>query len=66
MAREDIERQIEEAARSFDAELHTKAFAETHSDAAQLAWMLSALPPVRGHVILDLSRALAAKNRGVA
>jgi ubiquinone/menaquinone biosynthesis C-methylase UbiE len=54
MASDDIESQVEEAARSFDAELHTKAFAETHSDAMQLAWMLSSLSPVSGQVILDL------------
>ncbi|NIM27598.1 MAG: methyltransferase domain-containing protein [Gammaproteobacteria bacterium] len=54
MARDDIERQVQEAARSFDAELHTRAFVETHSDAAQLAWMLSFLRPAPNQVILDL------------
>lgn len=54
MACDDIERSIQEAARSFDAELHTEAFAETHSDAAQLAWMLSALAPEGDQAILDL------------
>ena len=54
MARDQIERTIEEAARSFDAELHTQAFAETHSDAAQLAKMLSFLSPEQGQRILDL------------
>jgi ubiquinone/menaquinone biosynthesis C-methylase UbiE len=54
MARDDIERRIEEAARSFDAELHTKAFAETHSDTAQLARMLSFLSTASGQRILDL------------
>ena len=54
MAFDHIEKSIQEAARSFDAELHTEAFAETHSDAAQLAWMLSRLAPEGGRAILDL------------
>lgn len=54
MACDDIQKKIEEAARSFDAELHTQAFAETHSDAAQLARMLSLLPLRTGQTILDL------------
>jgi ubiquinone/menaquinone biosynthesis C-methylase UbiE len=54
MARDNMEQTIREAARSFDAELHTKAYAETHSDAAQLAWMLSFLSPTAGQRILDL------------
>jgi ubiquinone/menaquinone biosynthesis C-methylase UbiE len=49
-----IDAQIAEAARSFDAVLHTKAYAETHSDSAQLVRLLSFLSPGRGQVILDL------------
>jgi ubiquinone/menaquinone biosynthesis C-methylase UbiE len=49
-----IEARIAEAARSFDAELHTKAYAETHSDSAQLVRLLSFLSPGRDQVILDL------------
>ena len=32
---------VEQAARSFDAELHTQAYAQTHSDAVQLAGLSS-------------------------
>jgi hypothetical protein len=49
MAPDENEARIAEAARSFDAELHTKAYAETHSDAAQLARLLSFLSPPHGH-----------------
>lgn len=45
---------VAEAARSFDAELHTRAYAETHADAGQLARLLAYLSPADGQVILDL------------
>jgi len=45
---------VEQAARSFDAELHTQAYAQTHSDAAQLAQLLAFLAPADGQSILDL------------
>ena len=51
---EKIKARIAEAARSFDAELHTKAYAETHSDSAQLVRLVSFLSPGRDQVILDL------------
>lgn len=51
---EKIEARIAEAARSFDMELHTHAYNENHSDAAQLARLLSFLSPGRDQVILDL------------
>ena len=51
---EKIEARIAEAASSFDSELHTRAYAETHSDSAQLMRLLSFLSPGRDHVILDL------------
>ena len=54
MSSHDIDKKIEEAARSFDAELHTEAFAETHSDAAQLECMLSFLLPDESQAVLDL------------
>jgi ubiquinone/menaquinone biosynthesis C-methylase UbiE len=54
MVADETDRRIEEAARSFDAELHTQAFAETHSDAAQLERLLSYLSLADGQVILDL------------
>jgi ubiquinone/menaquinone biosynthesis C-methylase UbiE len=54
MDREKIKARIADAARSFDAELHTKAYEETHSDAAQLARLLAFLSPARDDVILDL------------
>jgi ubiquinone/menaquinone biosynthesis C-methylase UbiE len=54
MEPDEIKARVAEAARSFDAELHTAAYAETHSDAAQLARLLSLLSPVYGQVVLDL------------
>lgn len=45
---------IEESARAFDAELHTPAYVETHSDAAQLDWLVSALCVATPHRVLDL------------
>jgi ubiquinone/menaquinone biosynthesis C-methylase UbiE len=54
MPHDEIQAQIAEAASSFNAELHTKAYAETHSDAAQLARLWSSLSPAHGQVILDL------------
>lgn len=51
---DEVEARIAEAARSFDAELHTKAYVQTHSDASQLARLLSFLSPAHGQVILDL------------
>lgn len=51
---EEIEARISEAARSFNAVLHTKAYAETHSDSAQLERLLSFLSARREHVILDI------------
>lgn len=50
----EVEARIAEAARSFDAELHTQEYAETHSDEQQLARLLSFLSPVDGQAILDL------------
>lgn len=35
---DDIAARIAEAARSFDAELHTKTYGQTHSEPAQLAY----------------------------
>lgn len=44
MKREDIRAHVRQAAKSFDAELHTEAYAELHSDAARrhmwLGWTL--------------------------
>jgi len=51
---EEIEARISEAARSFNAVLHTKAYAETHSDSAQLERLLSFLSAGREQVILDI------------
>jgi len=45
---------IEEAARAFDTELHTQAYMETHSDAAQLDWLVSALCISAPRNVLDL------------
>lgn len=45
---------IAQAARAFDAELHTKAYRETHADFAQLSRLLSFLPENNGQVFLDL------------
>jgi SAM-dependent methyltransferase len=45
---------VAEAARGFDAELHTRAYAQTHSDSAQLARLLAFLAPAAGQLILDL------------
>jgi ubiquinone/menaquinone biosynthesis C-methylase UbiE len=54
MELEDIRACIEQAAKSFDAELHTKACAELTSDAAQLHRLVSYLAPQEGQVLLDL------------
>lgn len=54
MAPKETKARIAEAARSFDAELLTKTYAETTSDSAQLAQLLSFLSPRRDQVILDL------------
>ncbi len=45
---------VAEAARSFDAELHTRAYAETHADSEQLRRLLAFVAPAAGQVILDL------------
>jgi ubiquinone/menaquinone biosynthesis C-methylase UbiE len=54
MKQEDVRAHIEQTARSFDGELHTKAYAETHSDAAQLRCLLSRLAPQEKQAMLDL------------
>lgn len=54
MKREDIRAHIRQAAKSFDAELHTRAYAELLSDAAQLRRLLSYLTPQGKQVLLDL------------
>ena len=46
---------IEQAARSFDAELHTEAYAVTHADLDQLNHLLTFLPDTGDQVILDLA-----------
>lgn len=45
---------IDQAARVFDAELHTKAYRATHSDANQLDWILSELCAGGPGSVLDL------------
>lgn len=47
-------RLIDQAARSFDAELHTGDYGKTHSDAGQLAWMVSKLCTGAPRRVLDL------------
>ena len=49
---------VEQAARSFDAELHTQAYAQTHSDAAQLAQLLAFLVKLTG------ARAVLEQDKG--
>lgn len=46
--------QIEHTARSFDAQLLTKEYAEIHSDSAQLSRLVSFLSPRAGETYLDL------------
>jgi ubiquinone/menaquinone biosynthesis C-methylase UbiE len=45
---------IEESAQAFDAELHTPAYTETHSDASQLDRQVSALCAAAPQNVLDL------------
>jgi len=45
---------IAAAVRGFDAELHTQAYAQTHSDNVQLARLVEFLAPAPGHLVLDL------------
>ena len=54
MVPDQTQAKIAEAASSFSAVLHTEAYAETHSDAAQLARLRASLSPAHGQVILDL------------
>ena len=54
MATDEIQAKVAEAASSFGAVLHTEAYAETHSDAAQLTRLRAFLSPAHGQVILDL------------
>jgi ubiquinone/menaquinone biosynthesis C-methylase UbiE len=49
-----IKAHIARAAKSFDLELHTESYAETHSDAAQLRRLLSFLSPRGKQTFLDL------------
>lgn len=46
---------IKQAARSFDAELHTQAYRTTHADIDQLNRLISYLPGKDNQVILDLA-----------
>jgi ubiquinone/menaquinone biosynthesis C-methylase UbiE len=51
---DEVREHIEQAARRFNAELHTESYAETHSDSAQLRRLLSLLSPRGKQVFLDL------------
>jgi ubiquinone/menaquinone biosynthesis C-methylase UbiE len=51
---DEVRAHIEHTARSFDAQLHAKNYAEVHSDSAQLRRLLSFLSPRAGEVYLDL------------
>lgn len=46
---------IKQAARSFDAELHTQDYSKTHADLNQLNRLISFLPTADHQVILDLA-----------
>jgi SAM-dependent methyltransferase len=51
---DEVRAHIEQAARRFNAELHTKSYEETHSDPAQLRRLLAFLSPQDEQVFLDL------------
>lgn len=51
---DDSDARIAEAAREFDAVLHTEAYAHIHADDAQLARLLTHLAPRPGQTVLDL------------
>lgn len=55
METKEVKTLIAQATRAFDAELHTKAYRETHADFAQLNRLLSLLPEDNSQVFLDLS-----------
>ena len=46
---------VRQAARAFDAELHTQAYSATHADWVQLNRLLSYLPPLTERAVLDLA-----------
>ena len=54
MKPDEVSAHIEQAASSFNAELHTKSYEETHSDPAQLRRLLAFLSPQGKEVFLDL------------
>ena len=54
MEKKRVKALISEAARAFDAELHTNAYRVTHADQAQLNRLLSFVPEVPNQVFLDL------------
>jgi ubiquinone/menaquinone biosynthesis C-methylase UbiE len=54
LERKEVKTLIAQARRAFDAELHTKAYRETHADYAQLNRLLSFLPENNSLVFLDL------------
>ncbi len=54
MKPEETRAHIQKAARSFDAELHTESYAETHSDSAQLRRLVAFLSPRDEQSFLDL------------
>ena len=55
MELEDIREHIRHTGRCFDAELHTKAYAELHADATQLRRLIVPLAAPKKQVLLDLA-----------
>ena len=53
--KDSVKEVIQQAARSFDAELHTQTYATTHADSDQLNHLLTFLPSRDDQVILDLA-----------
>ena len=54
MEPKDVREHIRHTGRCFDAELHTKAYAELHADAAQLRRLIAPLAAQEKQVFLDL------------
>jgi len=54
METDDVSKHIKHTGRCFDAELHTKAYAETHADTEQLRRLLTPLAARERQVLLDL------------
>ncbi len=54
MSASTTKNRVDQAARSFDAELHTPEYRQTHADTAQLIRLLSYLPNMENPLFVDL------------